>query len=56
MRAVSCSLLCFSVYWSVVDYNVVSVPTVQQHESAICLHISPLFRVFFHFRSLQSTE
>ena len=37
-------------------YNVVLVSTVQQSESTICIHISPLFWFSFPFRSPQSTE
>ena len=37
-------------------YNVVLVSAVQQSESAICIHISPLFRISFSFRSPQSIE
>ena len=37
-------------------YNVVLVSTVQQSESAICVHISALFWISFPFRSPQSTE
>ena len=37
-------------------YNVVLVSTVQQSESAMCIHISPLFWISFPFRSLQITE
>ena len=32
------------------------VSTVQQSESAICVHISPLFWISFSFRSPQSPE
>ena len=31
-------------------YNVVFVSTVQQSESTICIHISPLFWISFSFR------
>ena len=37
-------------------YNVVLVSTVQQSESAIRIHIAPLFWISFPFRSPQSTE
>ena len=40
-------------------YDVVLVSTVQQSKSAICIHIlppTPLFWIFFPFRSPQSTE
>ena len=37
-------------------YNAVSVSAVQQSESAICIHIYPLFWISFPFRSPQSTE
>ena len=37
-------------------YNVVLVSTVQQSESAIRIHICPLFWISFSCRSLQSTE
>ena len=37
-------------------YNVVLVSAVQQSESAICIHISPLFWISFPFSSPQSTE
>ena len=37
-------------------YSVVLVSAVQQSESAICIHISPLFYISFPFRSPQSTE
>ena len=37
-------------------YNVVLVSTVQQSESAIHIHISPLFWISFPFRSLQSIQ
>ena len=36
--------------------NVVLVSIVQQSESAICIHIPPLFCISFPFRSPQSTE
>ena len=35
-------------------YNVMLISTVQQSESAMCIHISPLFRISFPFRSPQS--
>ena len=37
-------------------YNVVLISTVQQSESAICIHISSLFWISFPFRSPQRTE
>ena len=37
-------------------YNIVLVSAVQQSESAICIHITPLFRISFPFRSPQSSE
>ena len=37
-------------------YNVVLVSTVQRSESAICIHISPLFWISFPFRSPKSTK
>ena len=37
-------------------YNVVLVSTVQQSETAIHIHISPLFWISFLFRSPQGTE
>ena len=37
-------------------YNVVLVSAVQQSESAMCIHTSPLFGISFPFRSPQSTE
>ena len=37
-------------------YNVVLVSTVQQSESGVCIHISPLFWISFPFRSPQSIE
>ena len=37
-------------------YIVVLVSTVQQSESAICIHIFPLFCISFPFRLPQSTE
>ena len=37
-------------------YNVVLISTVQQSESVIRIHISPLFGISFPFRSPQSTE
>ena len=37
-------------------YNVVLVSTVPQNESAIHIHISPLFWISFPFRSPHSTE
>ena len=37
-------------------YNIVLVSTVQQSESAIYIHISPLFWISFAFRSPESTE
>ena len=37
-------------------YTAVSVSAEQQSESAICIHISPLFWISFPFRSPQSTE
>ena len=37
-------------------YNTVLVYNVQQSESAICIHTSPLFWISFSFRSPQSTE
>ena len=37
-------------------YNIVLVSTVQQSESAICIHISTLFQIPFPYRSLQSIE
>ena len=36
-------------------YNIVLVSTVQQIESAVRIHISPLFWISFSFRSPQST-
>ena len=32
------------------------VPTIQQSESPTCIDISPLFQIFFPYRSTQSTE
>ena len=37
-------------------YNIVLVYTVQQSESAICIHTSPLFWISLSFKSPQSTE
>ena len=37
-------------------YDVALVPAVQCRESAICLHLSPLFGVSFPLRSPQSIE
>ena len=37
-------------------YNVVLVSTVQRSESAICIHISPLFWISFPFKSSQNIE
>ena len=37
-------------------YNVLLVSALQQSKSAICLHISLLFWIFFPFRSVQSIE
>ena len=37
-------------------YSVMLVSAIQQHYSAICIHISPLFYISFAFRSPQSTE
>ena len=37
-------------------YSVVLVSAVQQSESAILIHVSPLFWISFPFRSPQSTE
>ena len=37
-------------------YNVVLISAVQQSESVIRIHISPLFWVYCLFRSPQSTE
>ena len=37
-------------------YNVVLVSTVQQSESAICIHMPHLFWISFPFRSPESTE
>ena len=37
-------------------YNTVLISAVQQSESAIHIHISPLFWIPFPFRSPQSTE
>ena len=37
-------------------YNVVLVPTVQQSESAIRIHISPVFWISFPFRSPTEPE
>ena len=36
--------------------NVALVSTAQQSESAICIHIYPLFWISFPFRSAQSFE
>ena len=36
-------------------YNIVFISTAQQSESAICLHLSPLF-FFLPFRASESTE
>ena len=36
-------------------YNIVFISTAQQRESAICLHLSPLF-FFLPFRASESTE
>ena len=46
--------LIFTEVWLL--YNVVLVSAVQQSESAIRIHISPLFWISFPFRSPQSTE
>ena len=37
-------------------YNVVLVSTIQQSESAVCIHISPLFWIYCLYRSPQSAE
>ena len=37
-------------------YNVVLVSTVQQNESAICIHLSLLFWISFPFRSPLRTD
>ena len=37
-------------------YNTVLVSTIQQSESAVCIHISPLFWISCLFRSPQSAE
>ena len=37
-------------------YNVMLVSTVQQSETDVCLHISPIFWISLPFRSPQSTE
>ena len=37
-------------------YNVVLVSAVQQSESAVRIHIAPVFWISFTFRSPQSTE
>ena len=37
-------------------YNVVLVSAIQQSESVTHIHISPLFKISFPFRSPQSTE
>ena len=50
MFVLLCFLFCF------VFYNVVLVSAVQRSESAICIHISPLFWISFPLRSPQSTE
>ena len=41
------------IYWL---YNVVLFSVVQPSGSAICIHIFPLFWIFFPFRSPQSNE
>ena len=38
------------------SFSVVLVSTVQQSESATHIHVSPLFRISFPFRSPQGTE
>ena len=38
------------------SFSVVLVSAVQQTESVIHIHISPLFRISFPFRSPQSAE
>ena len=43
-------------YWSIVALHVVLVSVVQQCETAIRVHISPLFWISFPFRSPQSIE
>ena len=46
---------CETFYWSIVAFNVVLFSPVQQSESAICIHISPLFWIscpFSHRRAL----
>ena len=48
------ALRCCKVSFCTVTVQLVSA--VQQSESATCIHISPLFWIFFPFTSPQSTE
>ena len=52
----NCILFKLNFDQNIVLYNVVLVSTVQQSESVIRIHISPLFWISFPFRSPQSTE
>ena len=47
-------IIFWKFYWHIVVYNVVLVSTVQQSESAVCIHVSPLLCIPFSFRSPQS--
>ena len=49
-------LFCLVFIGVQLPYSVVLVSTVQQSESAICIHVPPLFWISFPFRSPQSTE
>ena len=44
------------LFFGILFYSAVLVLAVQQTESAVCIHISPLFWISFLFRSPQSTE
>ena len=49
-------LLFFNFYWSIVALQCCVSFTIQQSESATCMHISSLFWISFPFRSPQSTK
>ena len=44
------------IYWSIVVSQCLLISAIQQCESAICIHISPLFWISFPFRSMQNIE
>ena len=46
----------FSYFIGILFHSVVLVLAVQQTESAVCIHMSPLFWISFLFRSPQSIE